>query len=294
MQKENENFINFQLNDTNYYNDYKKLEEMGIDKLMIKKVYEYINPKSIDDSIEFIYQHECIEDEIKINKCYFCEKEIKDHINFEGLIDKDKLDIKINDEKYKILKEKGEKATCRIITKDEEGNGINGSGFFCKILYLNKTIKVLFTNNHILNEESIQIGKKIKLVYKGLRKELEITENRFCKTSPLNDFTCIQILEEDKIEDFFEIGDYNNNNYENEDISIIHYPKGGEMKIDSGHFIQIKKNMIYHNVNTEKGSSGSPIILLLSENFPIIGIHEGGYNEESNVGIYIKDIIECI
>ena len=37
MQKENENFINFQLNDTNYYNDYKKLEEMGIDKLMIKK-----------------------------------------------------------------------------------------------------------------------------------------------------------------------------------------------------------------------------------------------------------------
>ena len=35
-------------------------------------------------------------------------------------------------------------------------------------------MKVLFTNNHILNLESIEKGKKIKLVYKGLIKEIEI------------------------------------------------------------------------------------------------------------------------
>ena len=194
----------------------------------------------------------------------------------------------------KKLKEKGEKATCRIIAKDEKGNGIYGSGFFCKILYFDKTIKILFTNNHILNKESIKIGKKIKFVYKGKIKEIEITEKRFCKTSLINDFTCIEILNEDKIEDFFEIDNYNNNNYDNEDIVIIHYPNGGNMKINSGHFIKICNNNILHSVSTENGSSGSPIILLLSENFPIIGIHEGGYNEKCNVGIYIKDIIECI
>jgi hypothetical protein len=244
--------------------------------------------------INNIYQHNFFPKEK--NKCYYCGEEEKYHINYENKNEAKIIDnnIEINDKQLKKLKEKGEKATCRIIAKDEEGNGINGSGFFCKILYLNKTIKVLFTNNHILNKESIQIGKKIKLVYKGFRKELEITEKRFCKTSILNDFTCIQILEEDKIEDFFEIENYNNNNYDYEDIVIIHYPYGGNMKINSGHFIKICNNNILHSVSTENGSSGSPIILLFRD-FKVIGIHKA-YNEKEklNVGTYIKDIIEYI
>ena len=49
MEKENESFIEFQLNNnTKYKNDYKILEEMGYDKLMIKKVYAYINPEFIE------------------------------------------------------------------------------------------------------------------------------------------------------------------------------------------------------------------------------------------------------
>ena len=132
------------------------------------------------------------------------------------------------------------------------------------------------------------------MVYKGKIKEIEITEKRFCKTSLINDFTCIEILNEDKIEDFFEIDNYNNNNYDNEDIVIIHYPNGGNMKINSGHFIKICNNNILHSVSTENGSSGSPIILLFRD-FKVIGIHKA-YNEKEklNVGTYIKDIIECI
>ena len=65
------------------------------------------------------------------------------------------------------------------------------------------------------------------------------------------------------------------------------------MKIDSGYFIKNEENKIYHNVNTEKGSSGSPIILLL-RNFTIIGIHEGGFDKKCNIGIYIKNIIDYI
>ena len=33
---------------------------------------------------------------------------------------------------------------------------------------------------------------------------------------------------------------------------------------------------------------------MLRENFPIIGIHEDDYDEKSNVGISIKNIIEWI
>ena len=50
---ENEEYINSHLYKTNYYNEYKILEDMGFNKLMIKKVYAYINPKSTDYAIQF-------------------------------------------------------------------------------------------------------------------------------------------------------------------------------------------------------------------------------------------------
>ena len=48
---ENENYINSLLDKTKYYKIYEKLEEMGFNKLMIKKVYAYINPKSTEYAI---------------------------------------------------------------------------------------------------------------------------------------------------------------------------------------------------------------------------------------------------
>ena len=189
----------------------------------------------------------------------------------------DKVDI--DEETNKQLIIKGKKATCKIFAKDEKGNGITGTGFFCKIPYFNTTKIVLFTNNHILNEESIKLGNEIKIAYQNKIKMIEITNERFCKTNILYDFTCIEILDEDDIEDFYEIEDYNNfNNYNNEDIAISQYPKGGPMKVKTGHLIEINDYIIYHSVDTNFGSSGSPIILL-SRNFKIIGIHRK-YNEK--------------
>ena len=56
---------------------------------------------------------------------------------------------------------------------------------------------------------------------------IEITNKRFGKINVLYVFTCIEILNEDDIEDFYEIEDYNNNfnNYNNENIAIVQYPK---------------------------------------------------------------------
>ena len=199
---ENENYINSLLDKTKYYKIYEKLEEMGFNKLMIKKVYAYINPKSTEYAIQFmskninnIYQHEFFPN--NDNKCFYCGEEQKYHINYindkkeknnklklEGQILEGDLgdNIQISEQMKKILNEKGKKATCKILSKNEEGKIIFGSGFFCEILYFNKIIKVLFTNNHILNDDSIKKGNKIEIIYKGDNKIIEINDKRFCKT----------------------------------------------------------------------------------------------------------------
>ena len=56
--------------------------------------------------------------------------------------------LEISKETERKLFKKGKLATCKIIT-----DNWNGSGFFCKI---HKKIKMLFTNNHILNNEFIK------------------------------------------------------------------------------------------------------------------------------------------
>ena len=103
--------------------------------------------------------------------------------------------LEISKETERKLFEKGKLATCKIITDNQ-----NGSGFFCKI---HKKIKKLFTNNHILNNESIQVGKIIRCAYKEKIKKIEITEERFCHTNAELDYTFIQIFKDDKIEDLF-------------------------------------------------------------------------------------------
>ena len=47
--------------------------------------------------------------------------------------------------------------------------------FFCKIPYNYNYINVLFTNNHVINEKLLLPGKKIRLDYKHIVKEIELT-----------------------------------------------------------------------------------------------------------------------
>ena len=144
-------------------------------------------------------------------------------------------------------------------------------------------------NNKI--ESSSYIGKL--LIYKDELKFLKITNNRLCKTSMMLDFTYIEIFEEDNIEDFFEIENIiNNNDYEKEEIVVIQYPNGKKMEIKGGYIHDIGFQ-ITHSAWTDKGSSGSPIILL--RDFKVIGIHKS-YSDylKKNLGSDIKSIIENI
>ena len=175
---------------------------------------------------------------------------------------------------------KMEKSMCKIETRKITGEKGTGSGFFCKLSDENIPFKcALFTNNHVLNESNIDIGKTIKLEYlemqkylfnksyNPVKKEIIITEKRKFFTNKNLDYTCIELFESDGIKDFFEIDPvllkYSNEILKNNDIFILQYPNGNELSFSSGIIKDIKGNIFIHTASTEGGSSGSPIIILL-------------------------------
>ncbi len=201
--------------------------------------------------------------------------------------------IELKKETEEFLKKKSNAATCKILAESENGLPLHGTGFFCKIPLLGK---FLFTNNHVLNKNSIKEGEIIKCRYKDKLKKFEI-KNRKCLTNEVLDYTCIEILNEDEIEDFFEIEKENSNDpkeYNGEDIVLPQYPEGGPLKINAGYLVKIEGNHIFHKVTTLKGSSGSPILLLLRK-YKIIGIHCAASEKlKLNKGTKIKDILDDI
>ena len=104
------------------------------------------------------------------------------------------------------------------------------------------------------------------------------------------DYTCIEILNEDKIKQFFEID--NKQFYKDQDIFILQYPESKELSFSNGKIISIEGNKIKQTCSTKPGSSGSPIISRNS-NSKIIGLHFGGreYNYFTSINSIINDII---
>ena len=180
--------------------------------------------------------------------------------------------------------------------------GKKGTGFFCEIPFPDKEnlLKVLITNNHVINKElfnkkiELLIYEKTEKIYLdlGLSKRMKYTNEDF-------DITIIQILEDiDNINNFLEldeqvisniISDENNNkDYEDKTIYIIQYPGEG-LSVSYGILTNIyedKINKFNHTCCTNKGSSGSPIIGI---NNKIIGIHIGEINGKNyNFGSFLN------
>ena len=122
-------------------------------------------------------------------------------------------------------------------------NGIKGTGFFTKIPYNKDFIKVLITDNHIINENNIsnQNTITISLNNEKIKKDICIDAKRKYYTSKELDTTIIEISEKDEIYDFLEIKDEllvnlrldNNKNYKNlyinSSIYILHYFKNEQV-----------------------------------------------------------------
>ena len=208
---------------------------------------------------------------------------------------KDNFNGEFNKEIEENLKKKGDKYKCEILLD------ILGSGFFCKIPYKNNIINILFTNHHVINENLLIIGKKIRIYYKGEYKEIEITKNRLFFTDSRDyneglDYTAIQILKEDGFNDnnFFEKDNSNLSNYSGISICVLQYPNGNQLELQTGYIKDLNNYEIFHSANTLSGSSGSPIICL-NKNYNVIGIHRR-YDKKNqlNMGSYMNDILKHI
>ena len=195
-------------------------------------------------------------------------------------------------EMQRILTKK--KAVCEIKYNDQIG-----TGFFCEITIKKKPIKVLFTNNHVLDKKAIENENKITLIIDNKKYILKISKDRFKCTNINLDYSCIEILEEDNIDcDTFKIDEEINTNdptkiYKLEDYAIIQYPEE-KLQITKRKIESISNDTITHYIPTKDGSSGSPIIAL-NRTLKLIGIHCGGNSEKGeNKGSYFKHILDDI
>jgi hypothetical protein len=181
-------------------------------------------------------------------------------------------------------------ATCKILSGNE------GSGFFCEIKVNNRLMKVLFTNNHVINN----LNSDIKIEHNKEKKIIKLSKNRFKCTNEELDYTCIEILKEDGFNNYFKIDkNININNpyeeYKYDDYVMIQYPGGDDVSFAQGYINNIKDENIIYTMKTEYGSSGSPLILD-TRNLKIIGIHcqKTSKNNDEKKAIFMKYIIQDI
>ena len=177
-------------------------------------------------------------------------------------------------------------------------NGAIGTGFFCKIPFNNILLPVLITNSHVLNKNYIDNNKIIKLMINNKIRTIKIDKSRkkYTNSDKNIDITIIEIKpKKDGINNYLEIEEDDIKEdkekikleFKKESIYIIHYPKE-ELSVSYGLINDIKDNKkLEHYCNTEKGSSGGPILSL--KTFKVIGMHYGGSQTlKLNYGTYIK------
>ena len=159
--------------------------------------------------------------------------------------------------------------------------------FFAKYHFLMNVInllRVIITNNHILEENDIKQGKIINFSLNNdkLKFNILIDNDRKTYTNKEYDVTIIEIKQIDGLSrySFLEIDEhlYNGNPndiYINKTFYLIQYPHGQKVKYATGVIRNISEdnNTIEHLIYTEKGSSGGPLIFL--SNHKVIGIHKG-------------------
>lgn len=68
-------------------------------------------------------------------------------------------------------------------------------------------------------------------------------------------------------------------------------PREKNIVVSYGLITDLAENNFHHLCNTDKGSSGCPILLL--DTFKVIGVHFGGSHFNFNIGTFIKYAIDA-
>jgi len=259
---------------------------------------------------------------IKINNIHICKKNlVENNLNKKFIINEAKNNnvlISTNDS----IKFGNKAKSCVFkINYTENGKNLSGTGFFCKFKLkdINLEMVCFFTNYHVLKDvDKFKENKEIiielnnnseKKLYIKIDKKTKIffgnTGNDEKNKNIYLDYICIEV-NEDKIEDFFQIDDRmfmigNKNDYyfdPNKEILLAGFPyNSNHLLEDRGKIINAKQNCstFFHKLNTSEGNSGSPIYNI---NSYLVGIHCGytKINEDKtiNFGIFFNYILEDI
>ena len=193
------------------------------------------------------------------------------------------------------------KATIKIILSD----GKKASGFFMKFKRLNKSFYCIITNQHVIKPNIYQ-NTEIIIKYDNENKTLKLKldeKERFILylKDLLNlDMTIVEIIYKDNIdESFFLLPVENETNYYKflgRTIQVAQYPYGLFLSMSEGIIQGIAENnkyILYHNADTDHGSSGAPIVLK-GEN-RVLAIHRGATPDHTkNIGVFIIGMISDI
>ena len=190
------------------------------------------------------------------------------------------------------------KSICKITIKRTKVIA-TGTGFFFNF---SKSLKFLITCYHVINPKLINEKTEIEVeIHNQKKMKLEL-KNRIIKYFERpKDITTIELKESDAIYRDIEFLDYDYNYrkgysiYEEADIFTLEHPYGNDASFSSGKIISVYNFEFDHNISTDDGSSGCPILLLNNNvNFiGVIGIHKDGIYSENikiNRGTFIGEI----
>ena len=184
-----------------------------------------------------------------------------------------------------------------------DGKKKSGTGFFCYIP--SKEIRILITNSHIINEKYLKDEKEIICIFKEKDKTIDkiinLESNRYKYSDNKFDATVVEILDGDFIDDYFEVDEnlIKDKEFVNELVFNLQYTRGEKLKASFGKITKVRDESFRfeYDAGSDKGSSGSPIIL--ENNLKVIGLHKAGkkssnLSQKINVGIYLDKIIPFI
>ena len=184
------------------------------------------------------------------------------------------------------------KSICKLNTGKSKA-----TGFFLNSLNQNK---YLITNNHVINRDIMTLYSNVNIeIYDGKCFNLDlnnIQHNIKFYEKPI-DITIIKIDDLDEICSFVEFLDIDYNIkkdykiYLYENVFTFGYPLGNDIECAPGKIVSISDKEFLHNCDTERGFSGSPIIL--ASNSKVIGVHkEGIIDKKLNAGTLLGIIGE--
>ena len=174
------------------------------------------------------------------------------------------------------------KSICKIIDKNSTEQKY-GTGFF--MIY--ESLKLLISNYHVISSNILNKNIEIE-IWNEKKFSLKLDKkNRYIKLfeEPI-DISIIEIKDSDGINKDIEYLNYDLNyitgfsQYKDLDVICIGYPFGKDLAPGSGTIIEINDYEFDHDIPTEKGSSGSPIVLF--DTLKVIGIHKHGHKEKKN------------